>query len=169
MSDYHQPCNPARSRRSQQIVLLALVAVISVLATGCFTFRQNKTYAIGTEANRANIVVHVVPTHQLVDLAQAKGYRAARNAVASQVPSRIEIRRIERAAICAVSLALCLSADQIGRMIASWFKDDIRNRGDFREALDAADARNRCFAWTFVPRRNLTHKGVGTSSCRQGA
>ncbi|WP_426571791.1 hypothetical protein [Aquihabitans sp. McL0605] len=148
--------------------LVAGLLVLTLFGTGCFRMVNTKTYAVGLETNRANLVIHTASTNGLYRIGKAGGPTVSRSVVLSQTPSKIPITVKQRAAICVVNLALCASADQIGRTLVSWFKSDIRNRGDFWEALSYAGQHGRCFAWTFAPSRNLTHKGVGTSGCKRG-
>jgi hypothetical protein len=160
--------NPARPPASKPLGVVVMLATITLLTTGCFALTSERNHGIGVEANRANLVVYTVATDHLYNEGQAKGSRHARQLLIDATPSRIPITRLQRAAICTLSVPLCISADLIGRTLISWFKSDIRNRGDFWEALSYASTHDRCFAWTFVPRRNLTHKGRGTAGCRSG-
>jgi len=158
-----------RTRTSSRRFVAPIVALATALvATGCLTLTSGRNYAIGFETNRANLVVHTAASKALYDLGKAAGSQAARDALLQGTPDRIPISAAQRIAICGVSAFLCLSADQIGRTLVGWFRSDIRNRSDFWEAVSAAGRDRRCFAWTFVPRRNLTHKGLGTSGCRVG-
>lgn len=153
---------------SRPLVATVVALATALLATGCLTLTSGRNYAIGFETNRANLVVHTAASKALYDLGRAKGSQAARGALLSGTPDRIPISGAQRLAICAASAALCLSADHIGRMLVGWFRSDVRHRSDFWEALSTAGRNRRCFAWTFAPRRNLTHKGLGTSGCRVG-
>ena len=163
------PHVPSRSTtRSVRRPLTALLVVLSLAASGCFALIDQRNSGVGVEANRVNVVVYKTATKFLYDLGRQKGSGAARQLVLAGTPKRIEISTSQRLAICALSPALCLSADQIGRTIVNWFRSDIRSRADFWEALSAAGSQHRCFAWTFLPSRNLTHKGTGTAGCRTG-
>ena len=153
---------------SRPLVAIVVALATALVATACLTLTSGRNYAIGFETNRANLVVHTAATQALYDIGRAHGTRAARDVLLAGTPTRIPITRTQRLAICGVSLLLCLSADQIGRTLVGWFRSDVRGRSDFWEALSAAGRNRRCFAWTFVPRRNLTHKGLGTSGCRVG-
>ena len=156
---------PTARRRSATCASLLLSLG---LLTGCFTLVDGRNYAIGTETTRANVVVHTVATKFLYGRGVAKGAGESRTILLAAIPDKIAISKPLRLAICGVSVALCLSADQIGRTLVSWFKSDIRTRGDFWESLRSAGRDGRCFAWTFTPSRNLTTKGVGTSGCKAG-
>ncbi len=159
-----KPPAPGRSH----VRLVALTLIMALLTTGCFSMRQGETFAVGTERNRANVVIFTKPSKFLAAYGQKHGSRSARKLILSQTPNKVRITAKQRAAICVISVALCLSADLIGRRIISWFKSDIRNRADFWPPLHHAGKANRCFTWTFAPSRNLTHKGIGTSGCERG-
>lgn len=155
---------------SSRPMVAALVALATALvATGCLTLTNGRNYAIGLETTRANLVIHTAASKALHEIGRSAGSSTARRMLVDATPSRIPISTAQRFALCTVSSALCLSADQIGRMLVGWFRSDVRNRGDFWEALSDAGRHRRCFAWTFAPSRNLTHKGIGTSGCRVGS
>lgn len=150
------------------LAALAVSLTMILVLGGCFVLREGRTYAIGAERNRVNVVIFQRPTAGLHDFGRSKGSTAARRLIISQVPRKFPISLRQRALICAVSWSLCLSADRIGRTVASWFRADIRGRSDFWPALSRASRHRRCFAWTFIPSRNLTDKGRGTAGCRAG-
>lgn len=161
----HRP--PVPHLRPRTVLVIALAS--TMLLAACFTLKKGETYAIGFERNRANLVVYTDATKVIYTIARDQGSATARRFLLDQAPSSIPISRAERLAICAVSIPLCLGADALGRVLLSWFRHDIRSRGDFWEAVSQAMHGRRCFAWTFLPRRNLTHKGIGTSGCRVAA
>ncbi len=165
MSD---PFTIPRSRRARHVPLAAALLLTVALASGCFRLVERETFAIGAETNRVNLVVHTKASKALYDIARMHGTATARSIVVSQTPPTVSISRLQKATLCGFSVALCLSADQIGRTLVSWFKSDIRHRSDFWEALSSAGRSGRCFTWTVVPSRNLTHKGLGTSGCGRG-
>jgi hypothetical protein len=144
----------------------ALLAIL--LLGGCFRLVEHDTYAVGFESNRANLVIHANHTRLLHDLARRDGAKAARNVILAVTPKAFPISTRQRLLLCTISTALCLSAPQIGATMMRWFRSDIGHRRDFGEALSQAGGSRRCFAWTFLPRRNLTHKGLGTSGCARG-
>jgi hypothetical protein len=144
----------------------ALLAIL--LLGGCFRLVEHDTYAIGFETNRANLVIHAQHTRALRDLARRDGPKAARNVILAVTPKAFPISTRQRLLLCTISTALCLSAPQLGATVTRWFRSDIAHRRDFPEALSHAGGRGRCFAWTFLPRRNLTHKGLGTAGCARG-
>lgn len=171
--EWADPSNPSaesgRTERSGCGLAAVAVGILAVLLlSSCLSVRQGKNFAIGTESNRANAVVFARASKDLTTIARLKGVRAARNTILALTPNKVRITPKQRLVMCAASPALCLSADLIGRTLISWFKSDIRHRGDFWEALNHAGRTGRCFAWTFAPSRNLTHKGIGTSGCRWG-
>ena len=154
--------------RTRGFALVPLVLALSILTSGCFALIDQRNSGIGMEANRANVLVYKKATRFLYEQGAQHGSARARRFVLDATPDRIKVSTAQRVAICAISPGLCLSTDQIGRMIVSWFRSDIRNRSDFWEALSYAGRHDRCFAWTFIPSRNLTHKGTGTAGCRTG-
>lgn len=160
--------DPPIARAAAHLRLLALCSALAIATTGCFVLRDGRNHGIGTETNRANLVVYRVATDFLHQKGRADGVAASRKLLLDATPDTIAVTKAERAAICALSVALCLTAPQIGRTLVSWFRSDIRTRSDYWEALTQARSRGRCFAWTFLPSRNLTHKGVGTAGCRDG-
>lgn len=155
-------------RAARRVETLAITMALSLLATGCFSLMNNRNHGIGLEANRANLVVYKAATNYLYGRGAAHGTHEAREILVRAAPPKFEITLKQRAAMCTISPVLCLSADKIGRTLISWFKSDIKHRSDFWEALAYAGRHDRCFAWTFIPRRNLTHKGTGTAGCRTG-
>lgn len=156
-------------QRSRTTPLATTVALVTaVLLAGCFRLVSEKTYAIGFETTRANLVVHTAATSGLYAVASNQGVAAARQLVLHATPPALPISTKQRFVLCAISTPLCLTAPQIGRTVVGWFRQDIAHRPDFLDALSSAARRHRCFAWTFVPRRNLTHKGLGTSGCATG-
>ena len=151
-----------------RIVFGCLVLAIAFLTSSCFVLVNGANHGIGMERNRANVVVYKTATNYLYDRGLKEGPAESRRILIGAVPVKLKITTTQRAAICLISIALCLSVDAIGRTLVSWFKSDIRHRGDFWEALTDAATRHHCFAWTFVPSRNLTHKGTGTAGCKTG-
>lgn len=158
--------SPTTSSRTT-LVAMALAVCTSLLA-GCFVLTEGSNYGIGFETNRGNVVIYKKATDYLYAKGKKEGSSASRKILADAVPSALPISTRQRALICAISVALCLSSDQIGRTLVSWFKNDVRHRSDFWEALSYAGRNDRCFAWTFIPSRNLTHKGTGTAGCKTG-
>jgi hypothetical protein len=158
----HRSPPPALAR-----TLAPAVVCVLVLA-GCFRLVEHKTYAIGFETNRANLVIHTTPTQVLHQVGRRAGQHEARKLILAATPATLTISTRQRLLLCTVSTGLCLTAPQVGRLLVSWFRSDITRRSDFWEALSQAGRRQRCFAWTAVPSRNLTHKGIGTSGCAPG-
>lgn len=156
------------ARPWRRIGLITTAVLLTFAMSGCFRLVNTQTYAVGLETNRANLVIHTNSTRVLYELGKGGGVGVSRDILLGQVPSKIPITTKQRAVICAASAALCMSADQIGRTIVSWFKSDLRNRGDYWESLSYAGRNGRCFTWTFAPARNLTHKAIGTSGCARG-
>jgi hypothetical protein len=148
---------------------LALAAVCVLLLSGCFRLVEHKTYAIGFETHRANLVIHTTPTQVLHQVGRRSGQRAARTLILAGTPTTLAISTRQRLLLCTVSTGLCLTAPQLGRLLVGWFRADVTQRSDFWEALSQAGHRGRCFAWTAIPSRNLTHKAIGTSGCAKGA
>lgn len=158
-----------RTPTSSRPLVAVLVALATALvATGCLTLTSGRNYAVGFETTRANVVILKKATNYLYGEGRKHGSAKSREILLGATPDSIPISTAQRAVICSLSLALCLSANHIGRTIVGWFKSDIRHRSDFWEALSYAGRHDRCFAWTFIPSRNLTHKGTGTSGCRTG-
>jgi hypothetical protein len=160
--------HPPTARAAAHLRLLALCTVLALAASGCFVLKDGRNHGIGTETNRANLVVYRKATNFLHQKGKVDGVAASRQLLLAATPESISISRAQRAAICAISVGLCLTAPQIGRTLVSWFRTDVRTRSDYWEALSQARSRGRCFAWTFAPSRNLTHKGVGTAGCKDG-
>jgi len=157
-----------RGRPTRIRGVLPAILVMSVLMSGCFALTDERNHGIGLERNRANVLVYKRATRFLYDQGAAHGSAKARQILLDAAPDKIKISATQRIAICAVSASLCLTADQIGRVIVGWFRSDIRSRSDFWEALSYAGRNDRCLAWTFAPSRNLTHKDDGVAGCRTG-
>jgi hypothetical protein len=159
---------PRSARGQASLRLLALCTVLVLATTSCFVLNDGRNHGIGTETHRANLVVYRVATTFLHQKGKVDGIAESRKLLLAATPASISISRAQRVAICSLSVALCLTAPQIGRTLVSWFRADIATRPDYWEALSQARLRGRCFAWTFLPSRNLTHKAVGTAGCRDG-
>lgn len=157
-----------RAAPSSRLSVVALTTISILLLSGCFRLVEHKTYAIGFETNRANLVIHTTPTQVLHQVGRRSGAHEARRLILAATPSTLAISTRQRLLLCTLSTGLCLTAPQLGRMLVSWFRADITRRADFWNALSEAGRRQRCFAWTAIPSRNLTHKGVGTSGCATG-
>lgn len=159
-------CLLFRSIRRHTLPVIAIVA--AVLLAGCLVLIQNNTFAIGTESNRANLVLHVGTTNVVHFIIDDQSVSAARNAVLAATPSSLSIPTAVRVIACSLGVAGCVAQWLLPDLVMSWWKDDVRNRGDFAEAVDDAVASDDCFAWTFVAGsgRNFTHKPPGNSGCK---
>lgn len=169
-----------RRFRSSFVTLVAVSCVLVLVAAGCFRLVDNRSHGVGAEYvsspfggyTRLNVVVYRKATRWVYDEKAVKeSYRAARNIFIAVSPDKFKLSTSEKAVACLFlgPLGCTLGLDQVGRIVLSGWKADLRNRGDFNESLRDAARGNRCFAWTFVPERNFTTKPNGNSGCRFGA
>lgn len=160
------------SRRSvrQPLRLAAILVIVAVVATGCFTLIDNKNHGVGTETNRVNLVVYRKATNFLDDQVHRTSVSATRQLLVDVSPDKIRITTTQKALVCTLigGLVCLLTLDELMDVVLSWFKDDVRNRSDFHEALHEAKDEAKCFTWTFAPSRNFTVKSNGTSGCKYG-
>lgn len=145
----------AGSRRPLAAVLLAVLVAVT---SSCIVLVQDDTFAIGTESHRANLVVYVETTEVLDTIRREHGTQLARDLVLSQAPPTLRLPGPVMAVLCGANPALCVAGDYVPDLVLSWFRSDVRNRGDFGTNLASAAAQNDCFAWTIVPSRNFTEK-----------
>jgi hypothetical protein len=152
---------------TRKLATIAVALAVSLVLSSCVLFRQGNEFAVGAETNRVNLVVYRAPSAALDQYSHASGTTAARNLLIDVTPSRISITGVYRT-ICLVNPTLCVGSLLLARQVVSWWRSDVRNRGDFHEALHEAKAERKCFAWTFVAfsGRNFTVKPSGNSGCR---
>lgn len=152
---------------TRKLATIAVALAVSLVLSSCVLFRQGNEFAVGAESNRVNLVVYRTPSEALDTLIHAKGSTMARNLLVDVTPSTISISGVY-GPICAINPPLCIGTVLLARQVVSWWKSDVRNRGDFHEAMHEANAENKCFAWTFVAfsGRNFTVKPSGNSGCR---
>lgn len=160
----------ARPWTRRRIQLIVVVVVIALTATGCFTLIDNKNHGVGTETNRVNVVVYRKATNFLDDQVHRTSVSATRQLLVDVSPDKIRISTAQKVLVCSLigGLVCLLTLDELMDVVLSWFKDDVRNRSDFHEALHQAKGEAKCFAWTFAPSRNFTVKSNGTSGCKYG-
>lgn len=147
---------------------LAIALTGALLLSGCFVLRQDQEFAIGTESNRANLVIHRTYSASLDrDLIHGHGVQVARDVVLAASPSSFSLSGVY-GRICWLNPALCIGVYALAHTVMSWWRSDVRGRGDFHEAMHEARVENKCFAWTFVAGsgRNFTVKPRGNSGCR---
>ena len=150
---------------------MAAVAAVTaaLLLSGCFVLTQNQTFAVGTESNRANLVIYEGVSEVIDNVAIHNGSVAiARQLVLDRTPSSFSIPTSVRVMACSLGVAGCVAQATLPGLVMSWWRSDVRNRGDFHEAVHQARVENKCFAWTFVALtgRNFTVKPHGNSGCR---
>lgn len=152
---------------TRKLATIAVALAVSLVLSSCVLFRQGNEFAVGAESNRVNLVVFRAPSAALDHFSHTDGTTAARNLLIDVTPSHISISGVY-GRICALNPPLCVGAVLLARQVVSWWRSDVRNRGDFHEALHEAKAENKCFAWTFVAYsgRNFTVKPSGNSGCR---
>lgn len=145
---------------------LAAAVVAALVSASCIVLVQNETFAVGTETNRANLVIYVDTTAVLEVVRVNAGTQKARDVVLARTPQHLHLPNKVMTLLCLVNTVLCAAGDRVPDIVLSWFRSDVRNRGDFGGNLADAARQGDCFAWTFVPQRNFTEKPIGNSGCR---
>lgn len=156
-------------RPRTKLAMGGVALIAAMLLSGCFVLVQNETFAIGTETNRANLVVYRDPSRFIeVNVIHTSGVTNARNVVIDHTPDRIDVPHSVRALACAMGATSCVAVHLFPSVVRSQWVSDVRGRGDFHGAMYEAASGGRCFAWTFVAAsgRNFTTKPVGNSGCR---
>lgn len=161
--------NLVRPKAGPTLLVATVALAASLLLSSCFVLIQGEMFAVGTESNRANLVVHRTYSRSLdLDGIHGIGVARTRQMVINATPSSFRIPLAARAMACSLGVAGCVAQATLPGLVRSWWLNDVRYRGDFGEALHQARVENKCFAWTFVAisGRNFTVKPRGNSGCR---
>lgn len=154
------------ARRARRVGRPVAVALAALVLSSCLVLKQDQSFAIGTEAHRANLVVYVTQSTYLDHVRTLEGTTVARNTLLAATPTSISLPPAVMTVLCSANPALCVAGDYVPDLVLSWFRSDVRNRSDFANDLSSAARQQDCFAWTFVPSRNFTTKPTGNSGCR---